>query len=500
MEKVRVRFAPSPTGYLHVGNARTALFNWLFARKHDGAYVLRIEDTDAERSEAQYETRLVEDLRWLGLDWDEGVDVGGACGPYRQSDRLELYQRYARQLLDDRRAYYCFCTPEEIEADRQRLLAEGRPPKYSGRCRSIPPQEAQRRLERGEPSAVRLRVPEGPVRFRDLVHGELEFSSDVIGDPVLLRSDGHPAYNYAVVIDDALMKISHVIRGDDHISNTPRQILTYQALGWTPPHFAHLSTILGKDHTRLSKRHGATSVSSFRDQGYLPEALVNYLALLGWSPPEEGKEILSLEQIARSFELGKVSKAAAVFDPDKLNWINRAYLKSVGRARLAELSKRYFCAAGLLTPGANGAVEDWLGDVMDAILGYLDRLDQVVEKSGLIFQFDPAAFEPASRESLASEEARQVVEAFDREFEQRDPLTVEDYRKAAQQVQRQTGQKGRNLFHPLRAALTGAEKGPELEKLIPIFEKAKVLPLPQPIPGCRERLRQALSLRTGIRK
>src|SRR6187551_1286290 len=288
---IRVRFAPSPTGQLHVGNARTALFNWLLAHGKDGTFVLRIEDTDAERSTRESEAGILEDLRWLGLDWDEGPDVGGPHGPYRQSERLHLYASYANELLASSHAYYCFCTAEKLDADRQADLAAGRPPKYHGTCRSLPQADTEARMERGERPVIRFRVPESEeIRFQDLVRGEVVFSTEVIGDFVIVRSDGRPQYNFAVVVDDALMEVTHVIRGEDHISNTPRQILLYRALGFAPAEFAHLSLVLGPDHTPLSKRHGATSVAEFRARGYLPEALVNYLALIGWSPRTGGGE------------------------------------------------------------------------------------------------------------------------------------------------------------------------------------------------------------------
>ncbi|HEV8132347.1 MAG TPA: glutamate--tRNA ligase, partial [Acidobacteriota bacterium] len=259
MTQIRVRFAPSPTGFLHVGNVRTALYNWLFARRNQGTFILRIEDTDAERSAREYENQLIGDLRWLQLDWEEGPDQGGPSGPYRQTERFDLYQRTAQKLLDEQKAYYCFCTPEELEKEREMQLAGGGQPRYSGKCRNIDPEEAQGRRHKGEPAAVRLKVRSGRVGFQDLVFDHIDVDCAVIGDPILLRSNGSPNYNFAVVVDDALMKISHVIRGDGHLSNTHRQILIYEALGWEIPKFAHLSTILGSDGAKLSKRHGATS-------------------------------------------------------------------------------------------------------------------------------------------------------------------------------------------------------------------------------------------------
>src|SRR5438552_938917 len=344
---MRVRFAPSPTGQLHVGNARTALFNWLLARGHDGTFILRIEDTDAARSTRQSEDSILEDLRWLGLDWDEGPDVSGGCGPYRQSERLHLYTSYANELLSGGHAYYCFCSPQKLDEDRKRLLSEGKPPRYDGTCRTVGPDEARRRIEAGERAVVRFRVPDQiEVSFHDLVRGEVTFSTDVIGDPVLVRSDGRPAYNFAVVVDDALMEITHVVRGEDHISNTPRQILLYEALGFAPPKFAHLSMVMGPDHAPLSKRHGATSVGEFRAKGYLPEALVNYLALIGWSPGGND-ELLPIDELARRVSLDAVGHSAGVFDEEQLAWANRHYLKLADPMRLAELSVPYFLVAGM---------------------------------------------------------------------------------------------------------------------------------------------------------
>jgi len=306
--KVRVRFAPSPTGQLHIGNVRTALYNWLFARKTGGTFILRIEDTDVERSEGRYETQLLADLKWLGIDWDEGPDVGGPYPPYRQSDKMDVYRAYAEKLIQKQKAYYCFCTAEELERERQQALAEQRQPIYSGKCRNLDPVEVEHRRAAGEPAAIRLKIPEHPIRFHDVVHGPVEFSNEVVSDPIIVRSSGMPVYNYVVVIDDADMKITHVIRGDDHISNTPKQVALYEALGLPVPEFAHLSTILGPDRERLSKRHGATSVSHFREMGVLPEALMNYLALLGWAPSGGDREIFPPAELIKEFsQIGRAS-------------------------------------------------------------------------------------------------------------------------------------------------------------------------------------------------
>ena len=311
----RVRFAPSPTGMLHVGNARTALYNWLFARRTGGVFLLRIEDTDLERSEARYETQLMEDLRWLGLDWDEGpadADSGekGEFGPYRQSERLAIYAEHTEWLLNEGRAYPCFCTPEELEAERKQAVTEHSPQVYCGRCRTLDQATIDENLAAGKPFAVRLKIEDHPLRFHDLVRGPVEFAAETVSDPILVRSatggaggmsEGIPVYNYVVTVDDALMEITHVIRGDDHISNTPKQVAIYEAFGWPVPEFAHLSTILGADRERLSKRHGATSISTFREMGYLPEALVNYLALLGWGAEDGKTETFTLEELTQAF-------------------------------------------------------------------------------------------------------------------------------------------------------------------------------------------------------
>src|SRR5450631_1232151 len=306
-KKVRVRFAPSPTGMLHVGSARTALYNWLFARRKGGDFLLRIEDTDLERSEAHYEAQFIADLRWLGLEWDEGpVDADGpdkgACGPYRQSARLAIYAEHTERLLAEGKAYRCFCTPEELEAERNLAAAERRPQVYSGRCRSLGQETINQNLAAGMSFAVRLRIQDHPLRFHDMVHGPIEFAAETVSDPILVRSEINakglpgkavPVYNYVVTVDDALMEITHVIRGDDHLSNTPKQVALYEALGWPVPEFAHLSTIVGSDGARLSKRHGATSIANFREMGVLPEALVNYLALLGWAPTGGNREVFT---------------------------------------------------------------------------------------------------------------------------------------------------------------------------------------------------------------
>jgi nondiscriminating glutamyl-tRNA synthetase len=492
---MRLRFAPSPTGQLHVGNARTALFNWLLARGSDAAFVLRIEDTDVERSTLESEAAILRDLRWLGLDWDEGPDVGGPCGPYRQSERLHLYGSYAKELLSAGQAYYCFCSPAQLEADRAADMAAVRPVRYSGRCRQIVRADAEERIAAGERPAIRFLVPEHrEVVFADAVRGDVRFQSDVIGDPVIMRASGTPAYNFAVVVDDALMAITHVIRGEDHIPNTPRQLLLYEALGFAPPTFAHLSLVMGPDHAPLSKRHGATSVAEFRSKGYLPEALVNYLALIGWSPRSKAgadTELMPIGELARRFSLDAVVLSAGVFDAEKLAWVNRHYLKTAAPARIAELSIPFFRNAGFdMAPHAQGL--EFLAMVLPVASASVDRLDQVPARLAFLFDFSPEAAlaDPAVAAEMRADGPRAVVRALAEQLAGAPRLNRDRFRAIAAAVKAKTGQKGRALFHPIRVALTGRAEGPELDLAIPAIDAGADLPasagLPE-IPGCRER-------------
>ena len=506
MALVRVRFAPSPTGMLHVGNARTALFNWLYARGQEpgSAFVLRVEDTDVERSEEKHELQLMEDLLWLGLRWDEGPVTGGPYAPYRQSERLATYARHTDQLLAAGSAYRCFCTVEQLEHDRQVALSTHQPQNYVGRCRSISPEESSARATASEQFAVRLRIPDHALRFHDLVRGPVEFPSDTISDPVLVRAGtnsagGMPVYNYVVTIDDALMGITHVIRGDDHISNTPRQVAIYEAFGWPVPEFAHLSTILGPDRERLSKRHGATSIASFREMGILPEALVNYLALLGWGPAGGDREIFSAEELVREFHLERITASPAVFDWDKLRYLNRHYIKTNDPARLLGLAWPFFTAAGLLPPRGAAAPEvaGWAASMLALFLHSIDQLDELPGKAAFLFGFDPSAAsaEPENAAVLAAESSRRVLAAFAARVEAHPgAITPELFKQWMNEVKTETGVKGKDLFHPIRIALTGVHSGPEFDKLLPVIEFGAELALPKPVPSVRERLRSFQAL------
>jgi glutamyl-tRNA synthetase/nondiscriminating glutamyl-tRNA synthetase len=489
---VRVRFAPSPTGQLHVGNARTALFNWLVARKLGGTNILRIEDTDVERSEERFETQLIEDLKWLGLDWEEGPDRGGDYGPYRQSDRKQIYHDYAERLLNEGKAYLCFCTPEELDAERQRAASLHRPQIYSGKCRAIDPAEAAGRRAAGAMAAIRLHIPERPIRFHDIVRGEVEFSNESVSDPIIMRSSGMPVYNYVVVIDDALMKITHVIRGDDHLSNTPKQVALYEALGWPVPEFAHLSTILGSDRERLSKRHGAISIANFRDMGVLPEALVNYLALLGWAPSGGDREIFSLEELKKEFSLERVTPSPAVFDMQKLYWLNRHYITHAAPDRLLQLTLPAFVKAGFVSSnGLNDQTRKWLHEVIALLAPSIDKIEDLPARASLFFDFNPAAARqsPDNQDVLRAEKTPAVISAFSKRVtDGAGPLTAERFKAIMNEVKTETGAKGKDLFHPIRTVLTGSHSGPEFDKLIPLIETGSQLPLPRHVSSVKERV------------
>jgi nondiscriminating glutamyl-tRNA synthetase len=483
----RVRFAPSPTGLLHVGNARTALYNWLFARHNHGTFLLRIEDTDVERSEVRFEAQLIEDLRWLGLDWTEGPLTGGPYGPYRQSERMEIYQQHTAQLLAEGKAYRCFCNPEDLEQERQLALQQHRTQVYSGKCRNLAASEATSRAAAGETFAVRLAVPDAPLRFHDIVRGDVEFASEAVGDFILVRSSGIPVYNYVVTIDDALMRITHVIRGDDHISNTPRQVAIYQAFGWSPPDFAHLSTILGSDRERLSKRHGATSVASFREMGILPQALTNYLALLGWGAEGGTRETFTMDELIAEFKLERVTPSPAVFDWDKLHWLNRHAIKQAPLPEIRALAWPYFAALHWLPSTESDSVVQWFDRVLDLFLPAVDQLQQLPEKAATLWRKPEPSQEDAAL--LSSETGQRVARAFAAKIRlEAGPLTPTRFKELMNEIKTDTGAKGKDLFHPVRIILTGAHSGPEFDKLIPLLEEGSRLDLPAHVLSVRERV------------
>lgn len=464
MHKVRVRFAPSPTGPLHIGGARSALFNYLFAAREGGDLVLRIEDTDLDRSKREYEDEIITSLHWLGLTWTEGVDIGGEHAPYRQTERLEIYQDYARELLDRDLAYPCFCTEEELEAERQELLANGEMPRYMGHCRSLSEAQRQEMIAAGRTPALRFKVPENQVYVvNDLVRGQVTFESENIGDFIIMKSDGIPTYNFAVVIDDALMGITHVVRAEEHLTNTSRQLMVYEALRFKRPEFAHISLILGEDRQKMSKRHGATSLIQYREMGYLPEAMFNFLALLGWSPEGE-EEILDQEQLKKSFSLERVSRSPAVFDLDKLNWMNQQYIKKLSHT---ELMSRLQPFIGL-TPYADkidalsADQKEWLAEAVCERLVCLKDIDQL-----LPVLFDHPSVEEEALAVLGQPGVKEVLQAV------HDNLPVseqpDEYRQVLKTVVKQLKLKPRDVFMPVRCALTGQVHGPDLHLIMGIW-------------------------------
>ncbi|MBP9650642.1 MAG: glutamate--tRNA ligase [Syntrophaceae bacterium] len=464
--KARVRFAPSPTGDLHVGNARTALFNWMFARREGGCFILRIEDTDESRSDSAYQTGLLEDLKWLGLDWDEGPDIGGAYGPYRQSERLDLYAAHLKKLMDADLAYPCYCTEEELEEERRTLILARRMPRYSGKCRNLSEKEREALAASGRKPSYRFKVPRTTIEFHDLIRGPMRFEGEAMGDFIIVRSNGMPAYNFAVVIDDHLMAISHVIRGEDHLSNTALQILLYRAFGFDEPVFAHHCLILGKDHAKLGKRHGSVSVGEFRKQGFLPEALLNYLGLLG-SSFAGGREILSRDEMIGAFSLFRASKSGALFDEDKLRWLNAAYIRNASTDALLVRLEPFLRASGY-RPETLDAV--WLKNVLETVKGELTTLAEIGDHIDLFFdeRYSPSQ---EARRLLAAPGAREVVGAFGAYLNRAQGDAAEIYAAAIRHAKEKSGARGKDLFMPVRAALTGKIKGPELDKVFVILGK-----------------------------
>ncbi|MEW6378797.1 MAG: glutamate--tRNA ligase [bacterium] len=482
MEKIRVRFAPSPTGYLHIGNARTALFNWLFARHSGGTFILRIEDTDTDRHVAEAEGLILQDLAWLGLDWDEGPDKGGEYGPYRQSDRLKIYQDYARKLVDSGRAYHCYCTPQELEDSRQAMLSQGQTPRYDGRCLHLSEEQKRSFEQEGRRPSVRFRVLEDTVVVKDLIRGEVSFDGQTIGDFIILRSDGRAAYNFAVVIDDILMKITHVLRGEDHLSNTPRQVLIYQALGAVPPQFGHMPMILGPDRTRLSKRHGATSVISYREKGYLPEAISNYLTLLGWSSPDE-KEILPKEELIRKFTADRINKSAAIFDLTKLNWMNGCYIREAEPGRITRLSIPFLQERGYVAQNPSPEDMPRIREIVASLQSKMSYLAEVADLAAVYFEDKPSV-DKESQIWLKTPESIAVIQALAEVLENSSIEESADGHAVIEKVQKKTGQKGKKLYMPIRVALTGKTGGPEMVAIFSLVGRDR----------CLRRVRHVLSL------
>ena len=466
----RVRFAPSPTGELHVGNARTALFNWLFAKHYHGKFILRIEDTDQIRTSKVFETNLLQDLAWLGIDWDEGPGKEGPYGPYHQSERSSIYRTHLERLIAAELVYPCYCTDEELEAERLSLVSRKMMPRYMGKCRHLTADTRERLAAEGRPAAYRFHVPPGAITFPDLIRGPMHFEGSALGDFIIVRSNGIPAYNFAVVIDDHLMEITHVIRGEDHLSNTALQLLLYRALGFEPPRFAHHALILGRDRAKLSKRHGATAVREFRERGILPDVLLNYLALLGASFGE-GKEVFTTGEMIDVFSLDRAGKSGAIFDEDKLFWLNGLYIRKESPATLAGHLRPFISAAGY-----DHLAEARLLKIIEAVR---DNLTNLAEIGYYLRIFDDNAYElsAGALQLLATADAREVMAGLLELLNDIDAIPVEDnrlYGTLLPLLSEKTGLRGKKLFMPLRAAITGQTKGPELDRCFAVLGKTSL--------------------------
>ncbi len=467
MNKVRVRFAPSPTGPLHIGGARSALFNYLFAKKEGGDFIVRMEDTDRERSSEASEENIKESLLWLGINWNEGIDIGGPFAPYRQTERLNTYKEAAQSLMAKGMAYYCYCSEEEIEAQRRQLTEKGETPRYLGNCRNLSQDEIRSFEAEGRKPVIRFKVPPGlSLTINDGVRGKVVFNSDEIGgDFVIIKSDGIPTYNFAVVVDDYLMKISHILRGEEHLSNTPRQLLIYQALGWEAPEFSHISLILGEDRSKMSKRHGSVSVVNYKDQGYLPGALVNFLALLGWSPDKE-EEFFTMGELEDEFSLQRVSKSPAVFDINKLRWLNAHYLRKLPLNELAEGIAPYLD-------------EPWQEEdlilLADTLQNHLETFSDAKKYLPLIKGESLPPLTPEAEEIIKGEQVKPLVELFALKISQLEYMQADEIKNIIKTCGKELNIKGAALFMPLRIALTGSQHGPDIHKLAALMGKKTIL-------------------------
>lgn len=474
MSEVRVRFAPSPTGYLHIGGARTALFNWLFARKMGGKLILRIEDTDTERLKEDSVSQILTSLKWLGLNWDEGPEAGGECGPYYQSERRELYSKYAQQLLDEGKAYYCFCTPADLEAEREKQRAAKQPFRYARTCRDLDPEVAKARAAAGEPYSVRIKIPtEGSITVHDLIHGDVTFNMDQFDDFVIVKSNGMPTYNFAVVVDDHLMGMTHVLRAEEHLSNTPKQLLIYEALGFEPPKFGHMPMILAPDRSKLSKRHGATSVEEFRAQGYLPEAIINYLTLLGWGPGDE-REIFTLEETVKLFELEQMSKKAAVYDTKKLTWMNGQYLSELPLEKILPEAETFFIKDGLVTKEWLAENKEYFAKLVDTVRVRVKTLQEVADASVYFFK-DVEAYDEKGVAKHFKPEAAELLEKCIAALEADEVFDLTSTEAIYNKIAADNGLALGKVIHPTRLALTGRTVSPGMFDVMVLLGKEKTL-------------------------
>ena len=474
-KKLKVRFAPSPTGPFHIGGARSALFNWLVARHADGTFLVRIEDTDLKRSTKESEENIKDSLKWLGMNWDEGIDVGGLHGPYRQTERLDLYKKEVQRLLDEGKAYYCYCSAEELEKSRKAQLDAGKTPIYDEHCRHLTEEEKAKYEAEGRKPVVRLKVrKDGVFAFDDMVRGHVEFQAAGVGDFIIMKSDGIPVYNFAVVIDDAFMEVTHVIRAEEHLSNTPRQLAIYEALGYKPPKFGHISLILGEDHKKMSKRHGATSVTEYRNMGYLPEAVVNYLALLGWTPKGE-QEIFTEEELIKQFSMKRVSSNDAVFDINKLNWINFQYMKKLDADQLYDLIVPFLVKAGYVDAAVSEEKKDWLKKVIWFMKDHIYFAGQAADELRFFFEDMPALTDEAILSIMKAETSGKLLKAFIEDLKALETFDQAEIKKCFNACMKAQGIKGKAAYEPTRIALTGVTQGPGMFEMMELFGREKTM-------------------------
>lgn len=474
-ENVRVRFAPSPTGSLHIGGARTALFNLLFARHNNGTFVLRIEDTDTERSTEESTQQILRSLKWLGLDWDEGPEKGGDFGPYFQSQRLELYKKEVDRLLAEGKAYYCYCSPEELSERREAALKAGKPPKYDGRCRNLTPEQRKKFEDEGRPYTIRLKMPEeGQTAVEDLIRGTVVFDNSVLDDLIIVKSNGIPTYNFACVVDDNAMKMTHIIRAEEHLSNTPKQIQTYLALGYEIPKFAHVPMILAPDRSKLSKRHGATSVEEFRDQGYLAESIINYLTLLGWSP-EGTEEIFDMDKAIREFTLERVNKTAAIYDVKKLTWINGHYMRELDLEYITEQTIPFMIKKGIITEEEARDNFDYIKKVVEISRDRAKTLDELADTISFFFKDVTEYEEKGVKKHFSKENAAKLLTLGAEALEKLEDFTHDKTEETFRNITADMGLKAAEIIHPTRLAITGRTVGPGLFDIIVLLGREKTV-------------------------
>lgn len=478
MSKVRLRYAPSPTGFLHIGNARTALFNYLFARSKGGDFIIRVEDTDTARNIEAGEESQLRNLKWLGIDWDESVDQDGGYGPYRQSERREIYQKYAEQLIEEGKAYRCYMTSEELEAEREEQIARGVMPRYGGKHANLSSAEEQALIDEGREPSVRIRVPQNVTyTFDDIVKGDVSFDSNNIGDWVIMKKDGMATYNFACAIDDHLMEISHVLRGDDHISNTPKQMMVYEALGWDYPQFGHMTLIVNEQKKKLSKRDAGILqfIEQYKDLGYLPEALFNFITLLGWTPEGE-EEVFSQEEFIKLFDEKRLSKSPAFFDKQKLMWINNQYMKTKDSDTVFNMAVQFLEAEGLVEKERTAEQEDWARRLVALYQPQMSYAAEIVELSEQFFKPELSYSEDAEA-VLSQEHIPDLLPALRDAFTEvpAEEFTPDQVKAAIKSVQKSTGFKGKQLFMPVRAAVTGETRGPELPDAIALIGREVAL-------------------------